>query len=70
MWALNWILHEPIWKRCHLFFRFRTNINEPLRLMYIECFLLWQVHRELVRLIIIFLQDPQLKFRERDILYL
>ena len=24
---LNWILYEPIWKRCH--FRFRTNVNKP-----------------------------------------
>ena len=32
MWALNWILYEPVWKRC----RFRYNINEPLRSIYID----------------------------------
>ena len=28
MRTLNWIIYEPIWKRCC--FRFRYNINEPL----------------------------------------
>ena len=30
MWTLNWILYEPIWKRCRFHFCFRTNINESL----------------------------------------
>ena len=30
MWTINWILYEPIWKRCRLRFHCRTNINETL----------------------------------------
>ena len=29
MWTLNWILYEPIWKRC--WFGFPANIDEPER---------------------------------------
>ena len=30
LWTLNWILCEPIWKRCRFRFCFRLNISEPL----------------------------------------
>ena len=29
LWTLNLTLYEPIWRRCHFRFCFRTNINEP-----------------------------------------
>ena len=30
MWTWNWILCEPIWKRCRFHCDFRYNVNEPL----------------------------------------
>ena len=29
VWTWNWMLYEPIWKRCSFGFCFRDNINEP-----------------------------------------
>ena len=37
MWTLNYILHEPIWKRCH----FHCNICDSLRFIYTELKWMW-----------------------------
>ena len=34
MWTINWILHEPIWKRC--LFHFRLNIKESLKQRFVQ----------------------------------
>ena len=39
MWTLNWILYEPIWKRCR--FRFPSNINESFNEDYLPNYVLF-----------------------------